>query len=315
VRPAIGVDIGGSGLKVGVVDLATPKVLCFETLRGHATEDPDRVFDRIAAASQSLIERSRLFSGLPSPPMGIGCAGLIDRENGMLATSPNLPGWRDVSIREGMQTRWKGHVAVMNDADAFLLAEWRLGSGKGARNAVFVALGTGVGGGLVLDGKPFRGNSGMAGEIGHMSIQADGPLCACGNRGCLELFVGRKGLMKLALESGFPAHEARSPALMSERALKGDSRAIEVYAELGRRLGGALAGLVNLLEPEVIVVGGGTAAVGGPLLLPAGRETMKRSMVARQREVRVLEARFGPRAGIVGAALQAADESDSIPVP
>lgn len=274
-------------------------------LHDHAAEAPEAGLDRVAESAGALLEPLGLaFTDLAG--IGVGCAGLIDHVAGVLQTSPNLPAWRNVPVRALLEARFSRPVHLANDAAAFLHAEWRYGAARGAANALFVTIGTGVGGGLVLDGRVYRGSTGLGGEIGHVSIDVDGPECPCGNRGCLELYVGRTAIERGAREAGFPP-ETRSPAAVAERAAAGDAAALRIYEEVGGRLGRALAGFVNLLEPEVIVIGGGIAASSSLLFPAAERELKACSMVARHKSIPLRGAYFGPAAGMIGAALLGTD--------
>lgn len=306
-RLAAGIDIGGTGLKVGLLEFtAQPRLVAVDVLEGHAREAPAEALDRLVGAAYALLEGQGI-DPARLEVVGVGCAGLVDVPNGILRTSPNLPTWHDVPVRAELGKRLSRTVRLVNDAQAFLAAEWRHGAAQGAANAIFLTLGTGVGGGLVLNGKPYRGASGLGAEIGHLSVDLDGPPCSCGNRGCLELFVGRAAIERQAVEAGLDDERGISPARLADRAREGDARARRIFEETGRRLGVAIAGLVNLFEPEVVVVGGGVAAAGDLLLGPAEREFRERSMVARQRPVQLKPAALGPQAGMVGAALLAAD--------
>lgn len=307
-RRVVGVDIGGTGLKFGVVRFSgdgTPRVEAEQLFDDHAEDEPEAVLDRLAAALAGVIAASVADPG-PEPPrvaaVGVGCAGLVDTARGVLHRSTHLPGWRDVPLADGLSRRLGLPVLLANDAACFLAAEWRHGAARGLDHALFVTIGTGVGGGLVLAGRPYRGASGLGAELGHMSIDRGGPECPCGGRGCLELFVGRKAIEREALRVGLAAEGVRSPADVSRVAATGDPRARAILAEAGRCLGLALAGLVNLLEPRGIVVGGGVAQAGDLLLEPARVEMVSRSMVARQSPVPIIPAALGALAGLVGAA-------------
>jgi glucokinase len=309
-RTAVGVDIGGTGIKIGLVTLdpvapaGEPRLL-FD----HARNDPDLALDAAAATIRELTEAAGLvLTDLAG--IGLGCAGLIDATLGLLHTSPNLPAWRNVRLKQGMEARLGAKVTVLNDAEAFLIAEWREGVAKGADDALFLTIGTGVGGGLVLGGRPYRGASGLAGEIGHMSVDVNGEPCPCGNRGCLERYVARGAIERLAVKSGLAAEGADSPKGVFERASAGDPRALNLFAEIGRRLGAGLAGPVNLLEPRLVVVGGGIAASASFILPRAELELASRSMVARTHPVPIRAAQFGPVSGLVGAALAACGHDD-----
>ncbi|HEX7878839.1 MAG TPA: ROK family protein, partial [Candidatus Eisenbacteria bacterium] len=313
-RLAAGVDIGGTGLKVGLVRPSNAeRVGALRILSGHATDDPIRVLGAVADTIRELLAAEGLGeTGLAA--IGVGSAGLVDAKAGIVRTSPNLPSWRDIRVRDELSARLDPRLAprvtLINDAAAFLAAEWLAGAAEGYGDVLFVTLGTGVGGGLIMGGRPWRGPTGLGGEIGHMSIDMDGPECPCGNRGCLERFVARGAIERLAVELGLAAEGADNPKRVHERALAGDARASRLFAEIGRRLGAGLAGLANLLEPRLIVVGGGIAEAHD-FILPAARAEMElRSMVARQRPLPVVPARFGPEAGVVGAALVAGRGDD-----
>jgi len=268
-----------------------------------------RVLGQVADAIRELLDGEGLgVSDLAA--VGVGSAGLVDATAGVVRTSPNLPSWHEVKVQGELSARLHPPVCLINDAAAFLAAEWLAGAAQGHDDVLFVTLGTGVGGGLILAGRPYRGPTGLGAEIGHMSIDIDGPECPCGNRGCLERFVARGAIERLAVELGLAAEGADNPKRVHERALAGDVRARQLFAEIGRRLGAGLAGLANLLEPRLIVVGGGIAEAHA-FILPAARAEMElRSMVARQRPLPVVPARFGPEAGVVGAALVAGRGDD-----
>jgi glucokinase len=308
LRRAIGIDIGGTGLKLGLVATGEPpSVTGVQVLAGHGDEPPAVVLDQVAATVRGLLDDEGVSLG-ELAGVGIGCAGLVDSCRGVLRTSPNLPAWRDVPLVAELEQRLGVRALLVNDAQAFLAAEWLAGAARGFDDALILTLGTGVGGGLILGGRPYRGAGGLGAEIGHMSLDLDGPTCACGNRGCFELFVARAAIERLAAESGLAADGADTPKRVFQRAEAGDDRAVRLFAEIGRRLGAGLAGLVNLLEPRVIVVGGGIAAAGRYIFPAATRELGVRSMVARTAPPPIREAEHGPGAGLIGAALLAARE-------
>lgn len=307
-RPAVGIDIGGTGLKLGLVTPGDPPVVsAVQVLAGHGHEAPDAVLDQVAAAIRGILDEEGVrldeLAGI-----GIGCAGLVDAARGILRTSPNLPAWRDVPLAPELTRRLGVRARLANDAQAFLAAEWLAGAARGVDDALLLTLGTGVGGGLILGGRSYRGPTGLGAEIGHMSVDFDGPPCACGNRGCLELFVARGAVERLAVDSGLAAEGADTPQRVFQRAEAGDERAVRLFAEIGRRLGAGLAGVVNILEPRVIVIGGGIAAAGRHIFPAAARELEARSMVARAAPPPIRPAAFGPRAGLIGAALLAERE-------
>ncbi len=304
-RTAAGIDIGGTGLKIGLVRLDDGSRLGpLTVIADHADGNPARIIEQIALSIREQVARAGLqLKDLAG--VGIGCAGLIDSLHGILNTSPNLPAWRNVPIRDELAAHLPVRVRLINDAAAFLAAEWLAGAAQGVDDLLIVTLGTGVGGGLILGGLPYRGSTGLGGEFGHMTIDHDGPACPCGNRGCLERFVARDAIEQLAIDMGLAAEGADNPKRVFERAEAGDERARDLYAEVGRRLGIGLAGLVNLLEPRLILLGGGIATAHAWIIPAAERELAVRSMVARQNPVPIRPARFGSEAGVVGAALVA----------
>jgi glucokinase len=173
--PLLGIDIGGTGLKVGIVLTGSdPVLLGSQVLSGHPVEEPARVVDRLTGAAHALLRAHGISPG-DVFSVGVGCAGLIDTANGVLRMCPNLPAWRDVPLRRGIEEKIGRPVRLVNDAEAFLQSEWQFGAARGTSNAVFLTIGTGVGGGLVLGGRAFRGTTGLGAEIGHMSVDLDGP--------------------------------------------------------------------------------------------------------------------------------------------
>jgi glucokinase len=255
--------------------------------------------------------------------VGFGIPALVEWETGVARWSTHLP-LQDVRFRDLMSERLGLPVLVDNDANAALLAEARFGAARGVSHAVLIALGTGIGSGLLLDGRIYRGALGLGAEIGHMVIDLHGPDCqgACPGRGCLEVMasgstIGREG-MEAALAAPSSALGRRLAAggditggIVTELAHDGDEAARAVLAEIGRRLGYGLVGVVNVFNPEVIVVGGGAIAAG-ELLLESAREVVaERALPPAREAVRIVPAHFGDESGMLGAALLAVD---SLPV-
>jgi glucokinase len=249
--------------------------------------------------------------------VGFGIPALVEWETGVSRWSTHLP-LEDVPFREVMSERLGLPVYVDNDANAALLAEHLHGAARGARHAVFVALGTGIGGAIVLDGRLFRGSTGVGGEIGHMVLDLDGPDCqgACPGRGCLEVMASGSTIGLLGAEAG--AREPRSElgkrlarggeitgGLVTELAHDGDELARSVIAEVGRRLGFGLTSVINIFNPEVVVVGGGALASGELLLEPARAVVAARALPPARDAARVVPAHFGEESGMLGAALLA----------
>ncbi len=305
---AVGIDIGGTNIKIGRVNLQG-EVLAHAQIAAPVTLPGEEAIDCIARAAAPLM------AGGIRKRVGVGCAGLIDSRRGVVHTSPNLPRWQDLALGDLLAARLGASVAVTNDANAFALAEARLGAGRGHAVVVALTLGTGVGGAIVIAGRVFGGVHGFAGEIGHASVQWDGPLCPCGNRGCLELFIGRRGIVAAYLERcdwrpGVPGHdlaggcqEALDPRRIAQAAQQGDAAARETFERVGTILGAALADVGNVLDPSIFIIGGGVSLAGDLVLEPARRALAERAMARGVRQVPIVPAALGFEAGLIGAGL------------
>ena len=289
---AIGVDVGGTKILAGLVRRDGT------VERRHERATPVSSQAELVRELERAVEEVRA-DGVAA--VGFGVPSTIDQRAGRAVSSVNIP-LADLDLRGHMASRFGVPVGIDNDANAAAIAEWRLGAGRGARHMVMLTLGTGIGGGLILDGRPYRGAIGAAGELGHVVIEHDGEPCqgACTGHGHLETLASGR-------EATEEARAAFGPAADSHRlvrlAREGDVRAREILEELGRRLGSALGSLVNVFNPEVIVIGGGFAAAGELVLEPAV-EVMRREALPPARDlVRVVRAELGTAAGLVGAAL------------
>ncbi|UTI63455.1 ROK family protein [Paraconexibacter antarcticus] len=307
----IGVDLGGTKLLAGTVD----RELNVHH-RAHRTApggDRAAVLDRVVDAVQEAI------AAAPGEvrAVGFGIPSLIDRERGIAVSTVHLP-IADLPFRDIMAERLGLPVVVDNDANVAMLAEHRLGAASGARHAVLLTIGTGIGSGVVVDGQLVRGAVGAATELGHMVIDMDGPRChgTCPNRGCLEALVSGTALgeagLRVAREDpsgGLAAAKgsgrAMTGALVTELAHDGDPGALACLRTAGLALGVGLANIVNIFNPEVIVIGGGVIAAGDLLLDPAREEMRARALSPSRDIVRVVPARFGAESGMLGAAVLA----------
>ncbi len=310
----VGVDFGGTNIKVGVVtSRGTVAAKVVLPTRNHTT--PSTFLDGVACAIERLA--STLGLRLTSlQGLGVGAPGLIDGQHGIIHRLVNIPGgWPRVPLRQLLERRFPCPCAVDNDVNVIALGEWTFGAGRGTRHSVYVTLGTGVGGGLVIDGKLVRGASGSAGEIGHITIQPDGPTCACGNRGCLEALVGTAAILRRARQmirthkGGALATFANrkdgplSPELVSRAARVGDRAAREIWQEVGSYVGLGLSKVITLLNPERIVIGGGVAKAW-PWFAPSLLKTIRaHALEVPARACRVVQATLGDRAGIIGGAV------------
>ncbi len=305
---AIGVDIGGTKVAAGVVD-DDGRVIDTEgrPTPAHDVAETERV---IAEVVGELATRHEIVA------VGIGAAGWIASDRATVLFSPHLA-WRNEPLRDALADRIGSPVVVENDANAAAWAEYRYGAAQGSRVVVCVTLGTGIGGGLVVSGVLYRGAFGVGCEYGHMSVVPDGRRCACGNRGCWEMYASGSALARdareLAAVSPVSAHRLLELAggnpdlltgqLVTQAAREGDPAAVEIYTAMGQWLGRGLANLAAIIDPVVFVIGGGVSEAGDLLIAPA-RETFRRSLTGRgfrpAAEVKLAE--LGPNAGLVGAA-------------
>ena len=301
-----GVDVGGTGIKMGaIVATDPPRVLDTDLL----LQEVDRpVGKTVAMVASRLRDLARSVGWDRADGIGIGSAGLIESAKGRIAFSPNLPGWAGAMLGDLFSRELDLPVRVDNDVNAFALAEWRWGAGEQVSDAVFLTIGTGVGGAFVCDGRLIRGANGFAGEPGHMTLVMDGIPCPCGNRGCAERYVGSQGITDAARQHPDFGQDPLSeldpitPEDLSRAAREGSRVAREVLTATGEKLGALLVSLVNVFNPDRVILGGGIAQAGPLLLDPAREHLSKRSLVARHASPKVLSAALGEHAGVLGAA-------------
>jgi glucokinase len=307
-RRTIGVDMGGTKLLAGAVGAGLEV--------HHRAQRALKGLDQreLLNTAVDAVEEARAAAGDDVAAVGFGIPSLIDRRTGTAVVSVNLP-LGDVAFGDVMAERLGLPVFVDNDANMAALAEHREGAAHGATEAVVLTIGTGIGGGLILRGELYRGAVGSAAELGHVVIDMDGPPCQgnCPNHGCVEALASGTALEREAAriaeerpESGLGrAPRPLTGPLITELAHDGDQAAIDVVALIGSRLGVAIASLVNIFNPQVVVIGGGVIAAGELLLEPARREVASRALPPSRDEVQIVAARFGVEAGMIGAALMA----------
>ena len=304
----IGVDLGGTNIKAGLLT-TEGEVLHRCRCTTNASGGPQVVARRIAEAALECRDAS---PGGPARVLGIGIGspGAIAVQAGVVFSAPNLPGFDNLPLRDMVQELTGLPCTLENDANAAAVGEQWVGAGRGATSLVMLTLGTGIGGGIVLEGEVWHGFGGVAGEIGHMSIQADGPRCACGNLGCIEAFASATAIvrrMKETIASGRPTHLAERAADLTARdiheaAVAGDAAALENMKETGRCLGVAITNILHVLNPQVVVLSGGVCAAGDMLMKPIRDEIQRRAIPACGRGVQVRFALLGEDTGIIGAA-------------
>jgi glucokinase len=250
--------------------------------------------------------------GLPAAAVhriGIGCAGPVSRQAGLILNPPNLPGWIRVPLVEYFEKHLGRPAIVENDANAAALGEFRYGAGKGAQSLVYLTVSTGIGGGIILDGKLWHGLKDGAGEVGHMTVNPDGPICGCGNTGCLEALASGPSIARRAREAlaaGRASRLGELPDLTAADVVRlageGDPLAVEVWEDTVRYLGLGVAAIVTILAPERVVLGGGVTEAGDLLFDPLRREVRQRVRLVAVESVPILPAALGRDVGILGAA-------------
>ena len=247
--------------------------------------------------------------------IGVGVPGPIVSEAGMVSGPPIMPGWDGFPIRDFLQGLWNCHVSLNNDSDLGALGEWAYGAARGERNVAYIKVGTGIGCGLLLNGQIYHGATGSAGEIGHVTIEEDGPMCQCGNRGCLEALAGGHAIAVRAVEmikKGQRTQLAEKKPIENityldviSAARRGDLFAQQLMVDAGSHLGTAVASLVNLFNPGMVVIGGGVAQIGDLFIEPIRRTVQQRSLRVASRAVRITVAVLGRRSSGMGAIVQA----------
>jgi glucokinase len=297
----LGIDLGVTNLKWATLERLGDawSTLDRDQVPTIATEGPDAVIGRAIDIGRAAVDRRPTIISV-----GIGVPGLYDPIGGMTRFLVNMPGhWVGQPIRAPLEAALNLPVALINDARAFGLAELRLGAGRGARSLVGLTLGTGVGGVVAIDGKVHLGHDGTAGEIGHQTIDPDGPRCNCGNYGCLEAYTRADRIAEAC------GTETAGAAVAAARA--GEQRAIDGLAAIGRYLGIGIANAVTIVSPDRVVIGGGIAAAGDLLLAPIRNEIRRRVRTTSVDEVEVVTAELGTWAGAIGSAIFGAEEAGS----
>lgn len=293
---AIGLDIGGTKTLALRVD-ADGLVMAREVVATPA-DDAEGIVAAAASAVASVLDDDVV-------AVGAGVAGIVG--DGVLVFSPNLA-WRNLKVASLISQATGLPCVADNDANVAAWGEFRLGAGRGTEHLLMITIGTGIGGGIISDGRLMHGAHGFAGEIGHIIVEPGGPECGCGNRGCWEQVASGRAIDRLAREA--LGEDAPAGAEVATLARRGDAAASRIFEDVGRRLGEGIAGLVNILDPEVVVVGGGVIGAGELLLAPA-RTSFAATVEAHgsRPEVPIVAAALGPDAGAIGAALLALAEA------
>ena len=309
--PLLATDLGGTKIATALVS-PDGEIICQEHIPTLAEEGVDAVISRMLAAADSVIGRADL-SRSSFTSIAVAAAGAIDSKKGIVTASPNLPGWHDIHLKEIVQRAIGLETFVINDASAAALGEHCFGAGKGVNNLIYVTVSTGIGAGIIVDGKLYSGVSGSAGEVGHMSIDVNGPRCNCGNFGCLEMLASGKAVAREAqrliaqgaktriiqLAEGEPQNITAK--IVAAAAQEGDSLASEIISRAATYLGVGLANLVNIFNPEMIIIGGGVAKTGDMLLDTARKVVAERAFQLPAQRVRIVPSQLGDNAAVIGA--------------
>jgi glucokinase len=315
-RYIVGVDLGGTKIMVGALSEDGTQHLGMRSIPTHAEQGSDVVVDRIVGAIEGVIldtiaqtdAARKDFVGI-----GMGAPGPLDRDRGIIVVAPNL-GWRDFPLRDLVSSRLGLPVTLDNDANCATVGEWWQGAARGGRTVVGFTIGTGIGGGVIIDGHLFHGASDVAGEVGHATIELNGRYCKCGNYGCLEAYASgpaiatraREVLVREESASMLPSMVGGQLDLVTaqtvyDAAKQGDAVAQEIVRDTARYLGAGIASLLNILNPDTVVVLGGVTAAGDTLFVPLRAEVRRRAFRPAVEAARILPAELPGTAGVVGA--------------
>jgi glucokinase-like ROK family protein len=309
----IGIDMGASHLSIILTDFGA-RVIDEIEIPFRVADGPDVCINQANILMEDLLKKNQLTLENISA-LGIGVPGPIASDAGTVFAPPIMPGWDGYPIQARLEEKWGIPVSLNNDAELGALGEWAYGIGRAENYLAYIKVGSGVGSGLLLNGQIYRGATGSAGEIGHLTIEENGPLCDCGNFGCLEALAGGKAIARQGQEaiqkgqrtllSSMGPAESITARDVASAARRGDLVSQKIIANAGRYLGIAIAGLVNLFNPRTIIVGGGVAQIGDLLLQPIRDTVSRRSLRASARTVKINTAVLRRRSSGMGAIVQA----------
>jgi len=295
-RFIIAIDLGGTNLKCALLD-SSLKIKAKNSFSTKSFNNRVKLIRGITDSIKSFILNQGLTRGAVLG-IGIGLPGPVDTFKGVVHFLPNIPGWKKVGLKKILEQETKLPVFMDNDAKLMALAEYKNGAAKGYKNVLCLTLGTGVGGGLIIDGSLYRGRDNAAGEIGHLPLNENGPLCGCGKQACLEAYIGNSRIIKYARKL---FNQKITLEQVSRLAKNNNRKAIKFWKQVASHLGIALSGAVNLLNLDAIIIGGGVAEAGEVLFGTIERTILLRAMSVQAKRVRVFKARLGNDAGIIGA--------------
>jgi glucokinase len=312
MKSLIGVDIGGTNIKLALMDKRA-HIMAKGMFSTAEFKGRDTLIDELVSRINSLIAECSL-SRKEILGVGVGAPGPVDIRTGTVHSLTNIPNWREVRLGDILKKRLKLPVYVDNDVHVMALGEMRFGAARGAHNILCTTLGTGVGGGLIFDGRLYRGSNYAAGEFGHVPIGIDGPKCNCGGKACIEAYVGNRYIVRdvvARIKKGEKTLIKKlvngdlskiTPETIDKAADRGDAFARRVWEDVGNKFGIALAGAVNLLNIEKVVIGGGIAKAGRILFDSIKKTVHERAMKLSGKAVKIVKAKLGYDAGVIGAA-------------
>ncbi len=317
--PVLAVDLGGTKIIAAIIS-NKGQIIAREYSLTLADAGPESVINRILSAIDHILSLRNIGSS-QLDSISIAAAGAIDYGSGLITLSPNLPGWCDIPLRDIVKEKYNVNTLLLNDASAAALGEHHLGVGKGVDNLILLTVGTGIGGGIIINGRLYSGLCGSAGEIGHMTIDVNGSKCNCGNTGCLETLASGTAMAKEAIMRISQGEKSSLTEIVAGKienitaekievaARSGDSLALEVILKAATYLGVGMVNLVNIFNPEMIIVGGGMAKMGDLLLNPARQVVRERAFSLSAQAVCIVPAQLGDDAGVLGAAIFALQQN------
>lgn len=310
----IGIDVGGTNVKIALVD-DNGKIIYSNSVPTYAKMGYEYTVNNIKQAIKDLMKETNT---TPSDIEGIGFdfPGQVDCKTGVVKLAPNIPGWVNVPIAQMIEDEFHIPTRIDNDVRCAALGELKFGAGKGCENFICITVGTGIGSGIVINGKVVRGATNAAGELGHIKLQMNGgPICGCGDTGCLEAFASGPAIVAMAQEyiKGGKSTKFRemaaveggeiTPYMVAKAAEEGDSVAKRIFEIVGEYIGIGLTSVINLLNPERVIIGGGVAESGELLLGPIRKTIKERAMVVAGNAVEIVPAQLGNSAGVIGASM------------
>ncbi len=310
--PVLAIDLGGTKVIVAIIS-DEGEVMAREYHHTLANEGPPSIINRMLSAVDHLLSAQDMrLSQIHG--ISVAAAGAIDMKKGVVTSSPNLPGWSNIPLRDIIKEKYGINTFLLNDASAAALGEHRFGAGRGVKSLIYLTVSTGIGGGIIINDKLYLGPCGSAGEIGHMTIDVNGPRCNCGNIGCLERLASGTAVAQEAIRRVSRGERSSLAEIVEGKieniaaetveiaARNGDSLALDIIAKAATYLGIGLVNLVNIFNPEMIIIGGGMVKIGDLLLAPARQVMLERAFQLPAQTVRIVPAQLGDDAGVLGAA-------------